>query len=257
MRNPFRERLYGLSREAYAERLEEQGGVCALCGGESPDRALAVDHDHQSNGIRGLLCAACNTGLGAFRDNVALLRAACVYLEGHRRGVARIGPALSSRELADLTAAFDMLLEQFTTDVEDLAHGRPFEDTVMRTHLPAVFAASYNLRLAVRFLRATSEVRERLRVGLAYPADSVAQELALHAALRTWSAIEEAEDHDVGISEDVRDRLLPDLDVLDLFDPGLRLSREDASKLGATHLWFEDWFRSFADQPEPGLRALN
>ena len=76
---------YGLSREQYALMLKAQGGGCALCGskkpgGPMPRRNFAVDHDHRSGKVRGLLCAPCNTGLGHFKDNQQLLRRAADYL---------------------------------------------------------------------------------------------------------------------------------------------------------------------------------
>jgi Recombination endonuclease VII len=73
---------YGLTPEKYAELLFLQGGVCAICRGVTADsRALHVDHDHSTGTVRGLLCEACNFGLGQFRDNVEFLREAIVYLE--------------------------------------------------------------------------------------------------------------------------------------------------------------------------------
>jgi hypothetical protein len=44
--------------------LEAQGGGCALCGGADEYRALAVDHDHRTGVVRGLLCTQCNLGVG-------------------------------------------------------------------------------------------------------------------------------------------------------------------------------------------------
>jgi hypothetical protein len=42
---------------------------------------LCVDHDHVTGHIRRLICAACNTGLGFFRESAELLRMAHEYLE--------------------------------------------------------------------------------------------------------------------------------------------------------------------------------
>lgn len=80
---------YGLTWDKYQEMLANQGGGCAICGEQcSSGRMLAVDHDHaccpgsKSCGacVRGLLCGNCNHGIGKFRDDVALLKAALEYL---------------------------------------------------------------------------------------------------------------------------------------------------------------------------------
>ena len=78
--------VFGLTPEAYAELLEAQGGVCAICG--LPERYyrsgkllnLAVDHDHNTGDVRGLLCANCNRGIGMFSDDAETLRRAAEYL---------------------------------------------------------------------------------------------------------------------------------------------------------------------------------
>jgi hypothetical protein len=72
---------YGLSLEDYDRLLEEQGGVCAICGQRcKTGRNLAVDHCHTSGKVRGLLCGACNSGLGHFKEDPALFAAAVGYL---------------------------------------------------------------------------------------------------------------------------------------------------------------------------------
>jgi hypothetical protein len=77
----------GVTEEWYANQLEAQGGVCAICkrpeaklssGGGT--KMLAVDHDHTTGLARGLLCQPCNIGLGALQDRPDLLRAAASYL---------------------------------------------------------------------------------------------------------------------------------------------------------------------------------
>src|SRR4051794_16889408 len=49
--------LYGITVEQYDELFEAQGGCCAICGGECKTRRkLAVDHNHNTGDVRGLLC---------------------------------------------------------------------------------------------------------------------------------------------------------------------------------------------------------
>jgi hypothetical protein len=55
---------YGISVEDYESMLESQGGVCAVCGDINSDRRLAVDHDHATGEVRGLLCTRCNVAIG-------------------------------------------------------------------------------------------------------------------------------------------------------------------------------------------------
>jgi hypothetical protein len=80
---------YGLSLEDYDKMLARQGGLCANCGKKS-DGWLAVDHCHITNKLRALLCKGCNTGLGYYKDNPVLLRAAATYIETWRRIHARL-----------------------------------------------------------------------------------------------------------------------------------------------------------------------
>ena len=72
---------YGITVGEYEAILEGQGGVCGICGW-SPvgKRRLAVDHNHKTGEIRGLLCISCNRGLPYFRDNPRSLRNASTYL---------------------------------------------------------------------------------------------------------------------------------------------------------------------------------
>jgi Autographiviridae endonuclease VII len=79
---------YGLTPEQYDAMLAAQGGHCAICPATEPGGGRAyfdVDHDHVTGKARSLLCHKCNTGLGMFKDNARLLRAAATYLESHGR----------------------------------------------------------------------------------------------------------------------------------------------------------------------------
>ena len=70
--------LYGLTKDQHRKMIEDQNGGCKICG--SGDR-LVVDHDHETQKVRGILCNSCNRGLGYFKDSPSVLRAAADYLE--------------------------------------------------------------------------------------------------------------------------------------------------------------------------------
>lgn len=75
-------KAFGLTLERYNEILDSQHGRCAICGTETPGGrgSFVVDHCHSSDMIRGLLCNACNIGLGHFKDDPRLLLKAIDYL---------------------------------------------------------------------------------------------------------------------------------------------------------------------------------
>lgn len=75
-------RHHGITITQFRELEVKQKGLCALCGNPpSVGRFLHVDHCHETRRIRGLLCLHCNTALGNFNDDPALLRKAARYLE--------------------------------------------------------------------------------------------------------------------------------------------------------------------------------
>ena len=74
---------YGISEENYNQMLAEQHGGCAICGRKQRGKKhiyLYVDHNHITGQVRGLLCCSCNSAVGQFRDDPALLRRAIEYL---------------------------------------------------------------------------------------------------------------------------------------------------------------------------------
>jgi hypothetical protein len=79
-RNSMLKREYGLTSTEYERMLDQQGGGCRVCGQTDHDRRLAVDHDHRTGAIRGLLCKRCNLVLGKVDDDTTLLKALSDYL---------------------------------------------------------------------------------------------------------------------------------------------------------------------------------
>lgn len=85
-------RHFKLGEQEHAVLLASQNGVCAICKGEETHvikrtgkiKQLAVDHCHDKDVVRGLLCSSCNIGLGAFNDDPVLLLTAVEYLKKHQ-----------------------------------------------------------------------------------------------------------------------------------------------------------------------------
>jgi hypothetical protein len=74
--------LYNISLDQYEKKLEEQGGICCLCGcKEKAKKSLSVDHDHKTDQIRGLLCMWCNTKLGTVESKLWWYIRAVDYLQ--------------------------------------------------------------------------------------------------------------------------------------------------------------------------------
>ena len=75
--------FYKISEEQYNELLDEQGGCCAIC--RRPQdyfrKRFAVDHNHETGKVRGLLCPNCNQALGHMRDDPHLFVRAAMYLK--------------------------------------------------------------------------------------------------------------------------------------------------------------------------------
>lgn len=88
-------RVYNIPPYELIKKRDDQGGRCAICrrkgkptigskGRRKDGLQLHIDHCHKTQHFRGLLCMNCNTGVGQFKDNPDLLRAAADYLERNR-----------------------------------------------------------------------------------------------------------------------------------------------------------------------------
>lgn len=70
---------YGLTREDWDRLYADQDGRCALCLKARDE--LVVDHCHETNVVRGLLCRGCNVALGKLGDNVESIMRVIAYLK--------------------------------------------------------------------------------------------------------------------------------------------------------------------------------
>ncbi len=74
---------YGITEKDYFDLIHLQDDKCAICKNPiSSDftKTTHVDHNHETNKVRGILCHNCNRGLGFFKDDISLLNNAINYL---------------------------------------------------------------------------------------------------------------------------------------------------------------------------------
>jgi len=84
--NMNRENKYGISAKDYDKILKEQGGTCAnkACDyGLDDDHTLYVDHCHETNVVRGLLCHWCNTAEGYLKSSPEVAEGLIKYMRKH------------------------------------------------------------------------------------------------------------------------------------------------------------------------------
>lgn len=79
---------FNISIDDYNHIFLKQRGLCAICHNPEVNKDkngkikwLAVDHNHDTNEIRGLLCSSCNTGIGLLGDSTETLKKAIKYLD--------------------------------------------------------------------------------------------------------------------------------------------------------------------------------
>lgn len=74
---------YNFTLDQYHEMLDKQNGHCAICPqtpAEEFHNTLSVDHNHETDEVRGLLCNRCNRAIGLLRDSAALAFSAGQYI---------------------------------------------------------------------------------------------------------------------------------------------------------------------------------
>lgn len=79
-------RKFGITAEESKALLKAQGYKCAICGRKrSKKRKLAIDHNHTTGKMRGIICIQCNSMLGHAKDNIETLKSAIVYIKKYKQ----------------------------------------------------------------------------------------------------------------------------------------------------------------------------
>jgi hypothetical protein len=73
-------RKFNISVSEWDEMYAEQNGRCKICHQPQDTQRLAVDHDHETGEVRGLLCRTCNTAIGLMNDDPIILASAIKYV---------------------------------------------------------------------------------------------------------------------------------------------------------------------------------
>lgn len=85
---------YSVSDEEYL--YIESCTNCQIChtslSGHRGTTSKVVDHNHDTNKFRGVLCSACNLALGHARDNIKILQSMINYLEKELENENRLLP---------------------------------------------------------------------------------------------------------------------------------------------------------------------
>lgn len=76
---------YDITVEQYNFILDKQNGCCNICKRHHTEftQSLAVDHDHDTGIVRGLLCRQCNQALGTYSDSIDVLLNAIEHLKSN------------------------------------------------------------------------------------------------------------------------------------------------------------------------------
>ena len=74
---------YGLTAEQFDRMVASQQNRCAICRKEFILTIPAVDHDHKTGKVRGLLCSKCNLALGHLEENIQTVESLRSYILNH------------------------------------------------------------------------------------------------------------------------------------------------------------------------------
>jgi hypothetical protein len=82
-------KTHGITPAEFVQRAKEQHNKCKICLVDLTfdaikDNRAVMDHCHSTGEKRGVLCYACNLGLGKFKDSVDALSRAVNYLKEYK-----------------------------------------------------------------------------------------------------------------------------------------------------------------------------
>jgi hypothetical protein len=81
----YRCKQRGITTEEYDRLVEQQNGLCAICGRPLGERGQTIDHDHETGAVRGIVHSSCNLVIGNAGDDTRVLSGAIRYL-ARRKG---------------------------------------------------------------------------------------------------------------------------------------------------------------------------
>lgn len=82
---------YGVGTEYFNDKLKEQGGVCDICKRvvktiwRGKEVRMALDHEHETNRPRGVLCIKCNRALGLLEENKSSVSNMIDYINKYKK----------------------------------------------------------------------------------------------------------------------------------------------------------------------------
>lgn len=89
-RNHAYKRKYNLTLEEVYFLFSVFHGKCGICKNNvilptktrgQPLNAMVIDHNHKTGNVRGILCGACNKGIGFLKDDPKLLKKAMEWCD--------------------------------------------------------------------------------------------------------------------------------------------------------------------------------
>lgn len=76
-------KIYGITKEHFDEILKKQNNQCSICSIHLTEKNTHIDHCHNSNRVRSLLCSRCNQAIGLLDESIERLSSAIQYLKDH------------------------------------------------------------------------------------------------------------------------------------------------------------------------------